>query len=93
MLVEEGLVERRPYQGDFVSVFTSKQISDLYEVRKVLESLAIRLAIPRLTEESLSTIRLILDDIDAALKSGDMRSYSAADQRFHETIAQLTDKA
>ena len=54
-LVEEGLVERRPYRGNFVRMFTAKQVDDLYEVRKALEGLAIRLAVLRLTEEELAS--------------------------------------
>src|SRR5260221_12457247 len=67
-LVEEGLVERRPYRGNFVRLFTPKQIQDLYEVRKTLEGLAIRLAILRLTEEDLELLRTILHEIQEALE-------------------------
>jgi DNA-binding GntR family transcriptional regulator len=90
-LVEEGLVERRPYRGNFVRMFTAKQVNGLYEVRKVLEGLAVRLAVPRLTEEDLAKIRLILDDTHRALEQGDIVGYSTADQRFHEIIAQIAD--
>lgn len=88
-LVEEGLVERRPYKGNFVRMFTAKQVHDLYEVRKVLEGLAVRLAVPRLTEEDLVQIRLILNDAHNALERGDIAGYSAADQRFHSIIVQI----
>lgn len=89
-LVEEGLVERRPYQGNFVRVLNAKQINDLYEVRKVLEGLAIRLAVPRLTEDDLTSLRTILEETQKALENKDILAYSLADQRFHEAIAQLS---
>ncbi len=88
-LVEEGLVERRPYHGNFVRVLSDKQINDLYEVRKVLEGLAIRLAVPRLNEENLNSLRSILADTEQALENSDITAYSLADQRFHEAIAQI----
>lgn len=90
-LVEEGLVERRPYRGNFVRTFTAKQVNDLYQVRKTLEGLAVRLAVSRLTEEALTQLRFILNETQEALEQGDMVSYSVADQRFHNAIAQLSD--
>src|SRR5258708_4352003 len=89
-LVEEGLVERRPYRGNFVRLFTAKQVQDLYEVRKTLEGLAIRLAVLRLTEEDLELLRTILHEIQEALERDDLPGYSTSDQRFHSTIARLS---
>lgn len=88
-LAEEGLVEHRPYKGNFVRTFTAKQVSDIYEVRKMLEGLAVRLAVPKLTDEDVTEVRAILDDIATALDHGDIAEYSAADQRFHDAMARL----
>ncbi|GLV55761.1 hypothetical protein KDH_26050 [Dictyobacter sp. S3.2.2.5] len=90
-LVEEGLVERRPYRGNFVRMFTAKQVNDLYMVRKVLEGLATRLAVLSLTEEDLHRIRAILDEAQQARDQGDLAAYSTADARFHDTIARLSN--
>jgi DNA-binding GntR family transcriptional regulator len=90
-LVEEGLVERRPYRGNFVRTFTARQVNDLYEVRKALEALATRLAVPRLSEGSLANIALILDEAQKALEQDDILGYSLADQRFHDAIAQASE--
>jgi DNA-binding GntR family transcriptional regulator len=90
-LVEEGLVERRPYRGNFVRIFTARQVNDLYQVRQALEGLAIRLAVPRVTDHDLEHIRDILASCQEALEGGDLVGYSAADQRFHDAIARLSD--
>lgn len=90
-LVEEGLVERRPYRGNFVRTFTARQVNDLYEVRKALEALATRLAVPRLSEDALAHIGIILDEAQKALEQGDVLGYSLADQRFHNAIAQASE--
>jgi len=90
-LVEDGLVEHRAYRGNFVRTFTVKQVNDIYLVRKTLEGLAVRLAVPKLSEEHLATLHRILDDTFTALERGDVVEYSAADQRFHDTLAQLSD--
>ncbi|MBA2758530.1 MAG: GntR family transcriptional regulator [Chloroflexia bacterium] len=89
-LVQDGLVENRPYRGNFVRSFTAKEVFDLYEVRKGLESMAVRVAMPHLTEESVAHLRTILGEIDTALQSGDLEAYGLADQQFHDAIAQLS---
>ncbi|RIK35644.1 MAG: GntR family transcriptional regulator [Chloroflexi bacterium] len=89
-LVKEGIVEHRPYRGNFVRTFTAKQVNDLYEVRKALESLAMRLAIRKLSQEHLEEIRTILDQVQEALDRGDITAYTEADRRFHQAILQIT---
>jgi DNA-binding GntR family transcriptional regulator len=89
-LVEEGLVERRPYRGNFVRLFTARQVNDLYLVRKVLEGLAARLAVLASAEEDLDKIRSILDEAQQALEADDMAAYSTADAHFHDAIAQMS---
>jgi DNA-binding GntR family transcriptional regulator len=90
-LVKEGIIEYIPYRGNFVRTFTVKQVNDLFQVRKALEALAVRLAVPKLSQEDLEQIRAILDDIDRALLQEDMESFSNADQRFHRFIIQKTN--
>lgn len=89
-LVKEGVIEYRPYRGNFVRTFTAKQVNDLFRVRIALESLAMRLAIPKLSQENIAFIRSILDDVDEALFQEDMDAYAEADRRFHNTIVELT---
>jgi DNA-binding GntR family transcriptional regulator len=60
-------------------------------VRKALEALAIRLAIPKLSQEHIEHIRVILDDVHQALERGDIEAYNTADRRFHDTIVEITD--
>lgn len=90
-LVEDGLVEHRAYRGNFVRTLTVKQVNDLYLVRAALEGLAVRLAVPRLSEDHVLTVRRVLDDTFAALERGDMAAYSSADQAFHDTLARLSE--
>jgi DNA-binding GntR family transcriptional regulator len=89
-LAKEGLVEQRPYRGNFVRAFSPRQVNDLYETRMVLEGLATRRAVTNLTDEGLAELTQILDDIQAALAQRDMAAFSVADQRFHSTIARFS---
>ncbi len=90
-LVEDGLVEHRAYRGNFVRTLTVKQVNDLYLVREALEGLAVRLAVPKLSEDHLLTIRRILDDTFGTAERGDIAGYSIADQSFHDTLARLSE--
>lgn len=89
-LVSDGVIENRPYRGNFVRSFTAKQVYDLYEVRKVLEVTAVRLAIPHLSQPAVAKLRAILAEVNQALDSGDLELYGLADREFHEAIAELT---
>jgi DNA-binding GntR family transcriptional regulator len=89
-LTREGLVEYRPYQGNFVRAFTARQINDLYEVRKSLEALAMRLAVPKLTEANVAELKGILNDVHEAHERGDLVLYGTADRRFHNAIAHFS---
>ena len=89
-LSNEGIIEYRPYRGNYVRTFTAKQVNDLYQVRMALESLAMRLAIPKLSQEHIHKIRLILDDVQRALQNNDMDGYNEADRRFHKAILDIS---
>lgn len=90
-LASEGLIETKPYRGTFVRELAPKQINDLYEVRKNLEGLAVRLAVPKLTDEQIDVIESILDNAVAALRRQDMVAYAALDQQFHETFPRVAN--
>jgi DNA-binding GntR family transcriptional regulator len=90
-LAEKGLVEYRPYQGNFIRVLSVKEVSDIYQVRRSLEDLAIRLATANMNPERLAEVRSILDDLGAAMSRGDLDGVNEADNRFHTTIAQYSE--
>jgi DNA-binding GntR family transcriptional regulator len=89
-LASEGLVEQRPYRGNFVRHFSAKEIDDLYETRKVLEGLAARRAVVHASDDELDELAAILGDVQHALDIHDLEAYAAADQRFHLAIARLS---
>lgn len=92
-LVQEGLIEYRPFQGNFVRLITLNEVKELFLVRRPLEGLAARLAAEQMTPERLEAITTILDDIDDALVEGDMEQYAHADREFHRAIAEGSGNA
>ncbi|QBD82525.1 GntR family transcriptional regulator [Ktedonosporobacter rubrisoli] len=80
----EGLVTFYPHRGAVVSELSLEELQEICEIRVALETLAIRLAIPRLNEEVLQRAEEILDSLDA---EGDvLRHWSEVNWRFHSTL-------
>ncbi|EHH12899.1 GntR family transcriptional regulator [Mesorhizobium amorphae] len=90
VLAKEGLVEIEPYRGFRVRRFTLKEVSDLYELRRALESFAIRLAVEHISNAHIAKLQTILNAGVDALEAGQMQAYGAHDQDFHELIAELS---
>lgn len=92
-LATEGLVERRPYQGNYVRSFTHEQINDLYVVRLELEVLAVRLALPRASSEEIRNLEYVVKTCHDAYARGDLVAFERQDQAFHECIARMSGNA
>jgi DNA-binding GntR family transcriptional regulator len=56
-LATEGLVRFDPHRGAIVSELSSEDVTDIYEIRRVLEPLAMRQAVPRLSDALLARLR------------------------------------
>ena len=89
-LATEGMVTIVPRRGVFVTRLSPKAIKDLYEVREVLETLAVQLAIPQITDKDLDEMRQLLVEYEETLKNGDYAHHFELDQRFHETLIRLS---
>jgi DNA-binding GntR family transcriptional regulator len=89
MLGQEGLVDIKPRSGYFVTHVTLKQLSDLLELRKILEVAAVERAAVRITDEQLEQ----LEHVHAGYTGEDDESYDRytdENQRFHYLIAQAS---
>ncbi len=94
MLADEGLLEVRDGVGTFVRGFSSKDIQDAYELRRVLEVLAIQTAAARFTDEELDELERLFRDMLDRLEHGGALSvdeYAAADWKLHDMIIRKCD--
>jgi DNA-binding GntR family transcriptional regulator len=89
-LAAEGLVTVRPRHGAVVRELTVEEMVDAYQVREVLESMAMRLAVPRLTEEDLAQLEKFTDTMAACAEQSDIAKLFEANVAFHELICQLS---
>lgn len=66
VLEYEGLVESEPHRGFTVTSLDADQIEEIYDLRIVLESHAVRLAISLLTEADLEELARLHNEMTAA---------------------------
>src|SRR5436190_13925962 len=56
-LAAEGLVTVRPRRGAVVRSLSKEEFLELYQVREALETMAVRLAVPRLAADDFATLQ------------------------------------
>ncbi len=84
-LVEQGLVE---YNGTGYTVFkpTAGGVSDLFEIRAVLESLSVKQAVKKMATEEIQALRQVFHDSEALIADHSLSELIDLDIFFHDTI-------
>jgi DNA-binding GntR family transcriptional regulator len=85
-LQSEGLVDYQPNRGATVSALEPAEISEIYEIRAILETAAIRQAVP-LNPAQLVRARAILDQAEQA---ADGATWGSLDVEFHQLMYDLS---
>lgn len=85
-----GVVEISPFRGARVRRPSRDELLGAYAVRAELEALAIRLAMPSLTDTDFARLAAFLEEMHDAAAAGDSVAEAAADASFHGYIV---DKA
>jgi DNA-binding GntR family transcriptional regulator len=86
ILEGEGQVVYRPHRGYFVAELDVDDLREVYRIRDLLESEAVRVAIPQLTTDDLQRLEDAAADVDRADALGDLVAMTAANRRFHFTL-------
>lgn len=85
-----GLVEKRPYRGAFVSTIDEREVMELQELRVVLEDMAVRLCAANPSDDAISTLETIVDNMAQVAGKGDRRQILVYDADFHDAIVQYS---
>ena len=86
----EGLVVMIPRKGAQVAKITEKNLKDVLEVRRALDTLAVRLACKRMDETYKKQLREACDEFAKVVKCSNTKDITEADVRFHDIINQST---
>jgi DNA-binding GntR family transcriptional regulator len=85
-LAREGFVIRVPFKGTYVTDVTIADLTEVFQLRAVLEGLAARLAAPLFSDSELDQLARDLDAAEQALHSGDLILCSEMGRRLHAAI-------
>ena len=85
-LEQEGLVKNVPNRGVFLVELTHEVAIELYRVREVLEGMAARLAVQRITDKTLEKMDGLVRDQEKIVAAEDLVAYSKSDFEFHGCI-------
>ncbi len=88
-LAAEGLVTMHPHRGAVVAELSPEELEEIYLIRRVLEGLAARLAVPHLDEEDLGALREILERMD---ETEDADEWIDLNYRFHHTLYRAANR-
>lgn len=86
----EGLVIMVPRRGAEVANITEKSLTDVLEVRRALDALAVELACDRITEDEIGQLRTACEEFEQATKSKDTKLIARADVNLHDIIVAAT---
>jgi DNA-binding GntR family transcriptional regulator len=90
-LAADGLVVIRPNRGCIVAGLSLDDIYETFEIRSVLEGLAVRLAMPKIDGEVLAELERIVDKMESSGRSGS-NDWVTRHQQFHSQIYSLSGR-
>jgi len=87
-----GITDNRPNDLDdgdvvcFVTKLTREQVTNILEVRSLLETSAVEWAVQRASREQLKLLRTVAGRMKTAGKAGDVEEFYRQDLLFHQTL-------
>ena len=89
-LEQEGLVTREPYKGTFISQITREEVNEVYALRILIESIAVKRFIDRSTEEDIDKLQGFIDLMKQAAAKDDVPTLVEYDMAFHQYICEMS---
>lgn len=86
ILEGEGQVTYRPHRGYLVTELTLRDVREIYHLRELLESEALRAGVPKLTEDNLQTMAECLERMEGRIGGPGTGVISEANSIFHMTL-------
>lgn len=86
LLEVEGLVETTAKKGAVVLGISHKDVEDIYAIRELVEGLAARLAVERMSPLELRDMQKTFDLMEFYAQKNDVEELAELDNRFHQLI-------
>ena len=89
-LEAEGLVTVRPRRGAVVRALSTEEFLEAYQVREALEVMAVRLAVPQLTDADVAELEAYIDEMTSCAERGDTQGFFEANSGFHRALFDIS---
>ena len=90
-LIMNGLVDYRPQVGNFIPVFSPKQIIDSYTTRGVLEGYAVMNACDRFSAEDIEKSENLVEQMEKYAKKVNHKMVTEVGGEFHDLLISRCD--
>lgn len=91
ILESENIVETIDRRGTFVKDLSDKEVEEIYQVVKLINVAAARLAAGKMNEKRKRELRLLVEKMREAQQSYDMNKVKPLSIRFHGFIINMTE--
>lgn len=85
-LEQDGLVRMVPRVGFFVTEITKRDLEELFELRELLESHAVKRAALALTDDDITRLTRLYEENAAAMERGDLAQFLQTEIEFHSFL-------
>lgn len=92
-LAAEGLVTVRPRRGAVVRSLSEEEFLEFYQVREAIEGMAVKLAVPRLTDEDFETLEALNREMDEHGARNEVEAFFEANVAFHGRLLEASGNA
>ena len=87
----EGWIEVSPQSGTFVRALSQREITELTELRAILESHCIGIAAAKASEDEIDRLRIGFEAGGPKVRAGDAEAFIELDEELHGLIYRLAD--
>ncbi|MDW3178897.1 MAG: GntR family transcriptional regulator [Acidimicrobiia bacterium] len=88
-LASEGLVTIDPHRGGFVMELNREDVAEIYELRHHLEPMAVRFAVPLLTDEVIDRLDQLSEEMS---ETSHLSTWVELNREFHTSIYEASGR-
>ncbi|MFF8378171.1 GntR family transcriptional regulator [Streptomyces sp. NPDC015661] len=89
-LEAEGLVVHHVHRGYFVAELSLDDLEEIYRIRELLETEAVRMAVRWMPDGTVGTLEGIQREVERAAGEGDVAAMATANRLFHFTLIEAS---
>jgi len=92
-LEQEGLIEIIPNRGAIVKTYTIKDLIEIYDLRRQLESLAVEILVNKINQSDLDELKKICKLDEKSLGKGNLEDHNKYNREFHESLINFSQNS